>query len=192
MIGILCQGLKLLPHEKQCEDGNIMLSSFGMRKIKMLGINSGINAVFCRDLIDIMFKPYPKKNISHNRLFGFQDRMINYKPVRWPEQQVWTHIMDAHQGKVEKFIEIFEKTAIECIRDGADTILVPGYPFGAALSMAGYTEVSGTGVSIIDGAAAALKLAETLTDLHKSTGLTTTRSQMSQYQEPPNGLVSQP
>lgn len=116
------------------------------------------------------------------RLFGFESRFINHKPVRWPEKGIWLHIIEAHQGKPEKFIEIFEEIAFECIKDGADTILAPGYPFGAALSMVGYTKVSGTGVSVVDGAAAALKVAESLADLHKTVGLSSTRSQMSQYQ----------
>lgn len=128
--------------------------------------------------------------LEHNiRLFGFESRVINHRPVRWPEQGLWPHIIDAHQGKTEKFVELFERIALECIRDGADTILVPGYPFGAALSMIGYTEVAGTGVAIVDGAAAALKMAESLADLHKNIGLVRTKSQMSQYQKPPEGLV---
>lgn len=117
------------------------------------------------------------------RIFGFQDRFISYRPVRWPEESLWKHIIDAHQGKPEKLIEHVNRIAGECMKDGADTILVPGYPFGAALSMAGYTKMAGTGASIVDGAAAALKLAESLADLQESTGLGSTRAQMSQYQE---------
>lgn len=126
--------------------------------------------------------------LEHNiRLFGFEGRFITYRPVRWPEKSLWTHIIDAHQGEAEKLIEHFEKIARECVKDGADTILVPGYPFGAALSMAGYTKVVGTGVSVVDGSAAALKMAESLADLQKSIGLSGTRAQISQYQETPKG-----
>jgi allantoin racemase len=121
--------------------------------------------------------------LEHNiRLFGFEDRFIKVRPVRYPDQPMWQHIMDAHQGKQEKFLELFEKIAIDCIQDGADTILVPGYPFGAALSIAGYKEVADTGVAVVDGAAAALKIAEGLADLHSSIGLSRTKSQMSRYQ----------
>lgn len=126
---------------------------------------------------------------SNIRLFGFEDRFIKVRPVRWPEEALWPHIMDAHQGKPEKLLELFEKIAMDCIKDGADTILVPGYPLGAALSMVGYKKVADTGVAVVDGGAAALKMAESLADLHHSIGLSPTRSQMSQYQEFPEELV---
>lgn len=122
---------------------------------------------------------------SNIRLFGLEDRFVKVKPVRWPEQAMWPFIMDAHQGRPAKFIELFETIAMDCIKDGADTILVPGYPFGAALSMVGYEKVAGTGVAVVDGASAALKMAETLADLHHSIGLSPTRSLMSQYQAVP-------
>jgi allantoin racemase len=132
------------------------------------------------------------RTLEYNiRLFGFEDRFIKTRPVRWPVQALWTHIMDAHQGKPETLIKFFEKIALECIDDGADTILVPGYPFGAALSMVGYTQVADTGVAVVDGAAAALKIAEALADLHRSIGLSRTRSQTSRYQAFPEGLIPQ-
>lgn len=123
------------------------------------------------------------------RLFGFEDRFIKYKPVRWLDRWVWTDMFDAHQGKPERFLELFEKTALECVRDGADTILVPGFPFGAALSMAGYREVAKTGAAVVDGAAAALKIAEALADLQHSICLTRTNAQCSQYQQFPRKFV---
>jgi allantoin racemase len=116
------------------------------------------------------------------RLFGFEDRFIKNRPVRWLDRWLWEDMMDAHRGKPERLLELFEKTALECVRDGADTILVPGFPFGAALSVAGYTHVANTGVPIVDGAAAAFKMAETLADLRKSVGTTRTIAQSSQYQ----------
>lgn len=123
------------------------------------------------------------------RLFGFEDRFIKHKPVRWLERPLWKDMMDAHQGKPERLLELFEKTALECVRDGADTILVPGFPFGAALSVAGYKEVGKTGVPIVDGAAAAYKIAEALADLRHSIGLTRTNAQSSQYQQFPRKFV---
>jgi len=116
------------------------------------------------------------------RLFGFEDRFIKNRPVRWLERWLWNDMMDAHRGEPGKLLELFEKTALECVRDGADTILVPGYPFGAALSLAGYTEVADTGVRVVDGAGAAFKMAETLADLRHSIGMSRTRAQSSQYQ----------
>lgn len=125
------------------------------------------------------------------RLFGFEDRFIKHRPVRWLERWLWKDMMDAHLGKPERFLELFEKTALECVRDGADTILVPGFPFGAALSAAGYNEVGNTGARIVDGAAAAYKIAEALADLRHSIGLTRTDAQGSQYQKFPRKFVDQ-
>jgi allantoin racemase len=123
------------------------------------------------------------------RLFGFEDRFIKNRPIRWPEINIWNDIIDAHLGKPERFIALIEKLALECVRDGADTVLVPGFPFGAALSMAGYNEVATTGVPIVEGAAAAYKMAEALADLRQSIGLSRTRAKSSQYQQFPRRFV---
>jgi allantoin racemase len=128
---------------------------------------------------------------SNIRLFGFEDRFIKNRPIRWLERWLWNDMMDAHHGKPEKLVELFEKTALECVRDGADTILVPGFPFGAALSLAGYTEVADTGVAVVDGAGAAFRMAETLADLRHSIGLSRTRAQSSQYQGFPREFLDQ-
>lgn len=145
-----------------------------------MAVGSFIGEKFVMLTIREQFLRLLEQNI---RLFGFEDRFIRYRPVRWPEESLWKHIINAHQGKPEKLIEHVNRIAGECMKDGADTILVPGYPFGAALSMAGYTKMAGTGASIVDGAAAALKMAESLADLQESTGLGSTSAQMSQYQE---------
>ena len=144
-----------------------------------MAVGSFIGEKFCMLTLRQQFLRVLEANI---RLFGFEDRFVNVRPVRWPEKALWSSIMDAHQGKPETFLKLFEEIAMDCIRDGADTILVPGYPFGAALSMLDYHKVSDTGVSVVDGAAAALKMAEGLADLHHSIGLSSTRSLMSQYQ----------
>jgi allantoin racemase len=119
------------------------------------------------------------------RLFGFEDRFIKNRPVRWLDRWAWNDLADAHRGKPGKLLELFEKTALECVRDGADTILVPGFPFGAALVSVGYKEVANTGVPVVDGAASAYKMAESLAELRKSIGLARTGSQYSQFQRIP-------
>ncbi|MEW5804473.1 MAG: aspartate/glutamate racemase family protein [bacterium] len=125
----------------------------------------------------------------HIRMFGFEDRFIKDRPIRWFDRWVWNDMMDAHRGKPEKLIELFERTALECVKDGADTILVPGFPLGPALSLAGYTEVAKTGVRIVDGASAAFKMAELLADLRKSIGMSRTTAQSSQYQGFPREML---
>lgn len=144
-----------------------------------MAMGSFVGEKFCMLTLRKQFLRILESNI---RLFGFEDRFIKVRPVRWPEQALWPFIMEAHQGRPESFVKLFEEIALDCINDGADTILVPGYPFGAALSMLGYTKVADTGVTVVDGAAAALKMAESLADLHHSIELSCTRSPMSQYQ----------
>ena len=75
--------------------------------------------------------------------------------------------------------------AKRCIEDGADVIINGCAYSGPALTLAGYHEVTGTGVSVVDCAGAALKLAELLADLSRATGLTKSRGGSSPYVTPP-------
>jgi hypothetical protein len=124
------------------------------------------------------------------RLFGFEDRFIKHRPVRYFEEWIWPYMLDAFEGKPEELIERFEKEALGMIKDGADTVIVPGYPLGAALAMAGYREVANTGAMVVDGNAAALKMAEILSELHRSIGLAPTRALSSHYQQVPGEFVA--
>lgn len=117
------------------------------------------------------------------RFLGFEGRAIKHRPVR--HFDMIFGLADAFRGKPERLIEDFERTAGELIKDGADVLCFGCGWLGPALSLNGYTEVRGAGVPIVDSTAAALKLAETLADLHKSLGLRKSNLPNSFYQTPP-------
>lgn len=120
---------------------------------------------------------------------GFEDRAIRHRPVRHFEMIFG--LADAFRGRPERLIEDFEKVAWELIRDGADVIVPACGWLGPALSLNGYVEVRDAKVPVVDGTAAALKLAEALADLQKSIGLNKTNLPNSFYQTPPGEVWDQ-
>ncbi|MFH1650742.1 MAG: hypothetical protein ABID87_01375, partial [Chloroflexota bacterium] len=69
-------------------------------------------------------------------------------------------------GDEGPFIEDFRNTARECIRDGAEVIIVGCGALSPMLSVSGVTEVDGA--PVIDPVQTALKYAEMLVDLKKA------------------------
>jgi allantoin racemase len=116
----------------------------------------------------------------------FEDRTIKHRPVRHVDMIFG--LADAFRGRPERLVEDFEKVAWELIRDGADVLAFGCGWLGPALSLNGYTEVRGANVPVVDSTAAALKLAETLADLHKSLGLRKSNLPNSFYQTPPKEI----
>ncbi len=107
----------------------------------------------------------PKSNLI--RFYGLESRAIP-NPIRSCEltgQEVEglfdKKVMD---GSIKPK---FEAVAKECIKDGAEVIICADAWLAPALSYFEYFEIPGTGVPVVDAAAAAIKLAETLVDLKK-------------------------
>lgn len=96
--------------------------------------------------------------------YGLRDRAI-YRPVRsiMPESD-GELLLGAVGDPYKEFIPRFEVVAQECIRDGAEVILVGCAYYGPLMRSAGYTEVPGTGVPVVDSTAIALKYLEAMTD----------------------------
>jgi allantoin racemase len=80
----------------------------------------------------------------------------------------------------------FEMLCLECIDDGAEVIIPACASLSPATALLGYTVVPGTGVPVIDITQAAVKLAETLVDLKRKTGLS--KSQKNAYKSIPAKL----
>jgi allantoin racemase len=80
----------------------------------------------------------------------------------------------------------FEQLCLECIGNGAEVIIPACASLSPATSLLGYKTVPGTGVPVIDITQAAVKLAETLADLKRSTGLS--KSQRNTYKSIPAKL----
>ncbi len=131
---------------------------------------------------------YPfERNI---RAHGWEDRAIAYRPVRYFEPWYWEAMREAHQGRPERLTADFEKVALECVADGADTIICGCAPGGATLAMCGYERVADTGVPVVPAVAAMVKLAETMVDLRRTVGLTKTEADVGPYRTTPPDVVT--
>ncbi len=102
--------------------------------------------------------------------YGMESRVV--RPVRVHEiGEDWVNALFEMVINPEVLFPRFEELCHVCIEDGAEVILPCCCALSPALSLAGYREVTGTGVPIIDVTHAALKLAETLVDLKRTVGL---------------------
>lgn len=132
------------------------------------------------------FVPIIEANL---RLLGLERRAIYHRPVRSFEMKI-EDLIECFKGNRDPLVSQFEAVALECIGDGADVILCGCGYVGPAFSLLGYTEVPGTGVPIVDGISAALKLAEAMTGLQKTIGLKKSTSEVSIYAPPPSKALT--
>ena len=130
------------------------------------------------------FVPIVEKNI---RLLGLESRFIGRRPVRYFDMQT-NDLLDAFEGRSDRLISMFEEVARSCVEEGADCILSGCGWVGPCFTLCGYTEVTGTGVAVFDGTAAALKLAEAMGDLTKKGLWRKSSNSTNPYASPPNKL----
>lgn len=103
--------------------------------------------------------------------YGLSSRAIA-NPVRsiMPESDgglLLASVDDPHAN----FIPRLEAVAADCIRDGAEVILVGCAYYGPLLRAAGYGEIPGTGVPVLDSSTVALKYLEAMTDISLKLGV---------------------
>ena len=104
------------------------------------------------------------------RNYGMESRAV--RPVRVHDVgEDWVNALFEMLIHPDVLFPRFEEVCRACIDDGAEVILPCCCALSPALSLAGYREVPGTGVPIVDVTHAALKLAETLVDLKRAVGL---------------------
>lgn len=107
------------------------------------------------------------------RAYGLTDRAI-VRPVRTivpdSDESFLLSAVDPVTARAD-VIPRFDAVARECVRDGAEVILIGCTFYAPLLRAAGYTEVSGTGVPVVDSATVALKYTETMAQIAQSTGL---------------------
>jgi len=127
------------------------------------------------------FVPIIEANL---RLLGLEHRAISHLPVRSFEMEI-EDLIECFKGKRDPLVSQFEAVAGECIKDGADVILCGCAYLGAAFSLLNYSEIPGTGVPVVDGSAAALKLAEAMAGLNRTLSLKKSTSRFSIYAPPP-------
>lgn len=133
------------------------------------------------------FEYVMEENIRFHRWEG---AAISHRPVRsWPMKDMVPMMIEAYAGRPQRLIEEFDARAQELVRDGADVVICGCNPYGAALSQAGYKEVSGTGVPVVTALASQIKMAETLIDLRRSLGWAKSEAIVGPYRTTPAAIL---
>ncbi|MBN3857948.1 hydantoin racemase [Paraburkholderia sp. Ac-20340] len=122
-------------------------------------------------------------------LYGLRERAIA-RPARaiTPESDT-ALLLGAVRDPFESFIPRFEAVARECIADGADVILVGCAWYGPLLRRAGYRQVSGTNIAVIDSTTVALKYLEAMIGVARATSIV--KSHGPQFASPPQEKIVQ-
>ena len=129
--------------------------------------------------------PVARHNLA---VYGFEEKFIKNRPIRYFDLD-FKYFMEFIKGKDDRLLEEFSKVALTCIEDGADVIIPAHGYLGPAFSMRGVNTVGETKVPIVDGNAAALKLAEVMVELRRVIGLTKSKAPISPYRTPPREVV---
>jgi Asp/Glu/hydantoin racemase len=105
---------------------------------------------------------------DHIAAHGLSTRCVGVRP-----SGVTFQLVLAGYSTPGPVIELFQESARELIRAGADVIIPGEMPLNVILAINGVTNVDG--VPILDGLAVTMKLAEAFADLHKAVGFGQTR-----------------
>ena len=131
------------------------------------------------------YVPIIERNI---RLYGFESRAIARRPVRRFGMS-YENLVDALEGRSDAFLVEFEKTARQCIDDGADVIIAGGQLFGPIFQHYDFWAIPGTGVPVVEVSACGLKLAEMLASLRKTTGMRKSQHIHAPFRDPDPALL---
>jgi len=134
--------------------------------------------------VDEKIIPNMEKKLN---LYGFSNRAIS-KPIRAVNVPFTTkEYIDGFKDPYKYIIPRFEEVAHECIKDGADVIIAGCGYVGPMFTLGGYTRIKGTEVPVVDGATAAIKLAETLVEMKRKVGVS--KSKHSYFAPPPKSVI---
>ncbi|MFC2001040.1 aspartate/glutamate racemase family protein [Chloroflexota bacterium] len=112
--------------------------------------------------------------------YGFSSHLIPIRPVRQIPMEVYVAAGSGHDvAAIKTAKDEFIKVSRECIRDGAELVIIGCGGLGPLLASEGLTEVDG--VPILDSVTCAIKMAENLIDL-KKIGISVSRYSM--YRQP--------
>jgi allantoin racemase len=132
------------------------------------------------------YVPVIENNI---RTYGLERNAISRRPVR-KFGMTYENFVECLEGKSDQFLVEFEKTALECIDDGADVIIAGGQLFGPAFVKHNFNSIANTGVPVIETTACGLKFAQTLVSLKRSIGLTKSQHIHSRFKTPPEQVLA--
>jgi allantoin racemase len=123
-------------------------------------------------------------------LYGLDRRAIS-RPVRAITPASDTDLLlEAVADPFQNFIPRFEAVAAECIRDGAEVIVVGCGYYGPLLRAAGYAQVPSTGVTVLDATTVSIKYLEAMTDI--ALGLGYVKSSANSLSTPPSANLNAP
>lgn len=122
---------------------------------------------------------YARKIEFNATKYGCRDKLIANRPVRalrhsWKE--FYVAYSRAISGDGDEFVSLFDETARDLVKDGADVIICGNQLFGAVLDHFGRLTCTSNNVPILDNAAAGLKTLQTLASLRASVGLNVSRT----------------
>ena len=124
------------------------------------------------------------------RLYGLESRAITRRPVRCFEM-TFEGLARCMVDNDDEFIRGIEKTALECVHDGADVVIVGGQLFGPAIQKHSFFTLPNTGVPLIEVSACGLKMAQTMVELERRVGLRKSEHIHSPFKTPPQDVVRQ-
>lgn len=122
--------------------------------------------------------------------YGLMSNAISRKPVR-KFGMTYENFVECLEGKSDQFLTEFEKSARECIDDGADIIIAGGQLFGPAFVKHSFNSIANTGVPVIETTACGLKFAQTLVSLKRSIGLAKSQHIHSRFKTPPAEMLNE-
>lgn len=152
----------------------MMLASTLGRKFAVLTVREG-------------YIPIIENNI---KTYGLESRAISRNPVR-KFGMTYENFVQCLEGKSDQFLVEFEKTALECISDGADVIIAGGQLFGPAFVKHNFNSIANTGVPVIETTASGLKFAQTMVSLKRSVGLVKSEHVSAPFRTPPREVVNE-
>lgn len=163
------------PALQECREA-VNIPVIGMEESAM-HIATRLGSKFACIGVDDKSAPLTRRNL---RLYGLEDRAI-VNPVRVPSDPKWYELLtnsvkwfESPEFVYENVIPIFERCAKQCIDDGAEVICTACGLY-AALTIAGYSKVTGTTVPVIEATAAGVKTAEMFGELRQVLGVTTSK-----------------
>jgi Asp/Glu/hydantoin racemase len=131
------------------------------------------------------YVPIIERNI---RLYGFEGRAIRRKPVR-RFGMTYENLAEALEGRSDAFLVELEKTARQCIDDGADVIVAGGQLFGPVFARHDFWTIPNTGVPVVEVSACALKMAAMQADLRRMTGMRKSQHINAPFRSPDKELL---
>lgn len=113
------------------------------------------------------YVPIIENNI---RSYGLEGRAIAHRPVRRFEMTFDALERCIAEGD-DEFITGIEAAARDCVRDGADVVIVGGQLFGPAMEQHRFFPLPNSGVPLIEVSACGLKSLESMVTLKRHCGL---------------------